>query len=232
MITKVEINVNDFVKTINELKKESGRSSEEMLQYVMILMLQAGRSATPLGRKNRSLVTQDSEVETAGDLGLKADYGKEQTTEKVRFFRVYKQGSHVPKKVFVPRIPRKTRNNEAERSDAIRARDAIVAQFKQIPFRGIAKASWGWAMKAVSKKARPGAGDDALSAKMRKNPIQVTRQNSENLKSIEVTNRLGWILKISPGIEQRMMSSAEARMRHELQRIFLRGIERAQRRAS
>ena len=223
------VDVDTFVKHINEVKKESRRDSEEMLKYVMILMLQAGRNATPFGRKNRALVQQETETESdqdAADAGLLKDSGR------VRFYRVYKQGSYVPKKIFVPSIPRKRKNNVAERAAAIRARDAIVAKFKRITYRGIARASWGWAMKMISSKTNLTGQADELANSARNNPIEVVRQLSGLSPSIEVVNKLGWILKIAPGIEQRMMASADSRLQSWLERRWQTGIDRAERRTA
>jgi hypothetical protein len=229
------VNEADFYNHISELKKASGRSVEEMLKYTMIQMLRAGRAATPLGRKNRSLVTQDAEVETAADLGLKADYGKETRTEKVRFFRVYKQGSHIPKKIFVPRIPRKTKQNESERNSAIQARNDIVSRFKEIESRGVARASWGWAMWLVSdirgRSVQTRRGERFYESKESKavsqNTIAMTKLFNTAIPFIEVTNKLGWIRKIAPNLDQRMISSADAKLRKELEGIFKTHMERA-----
>lgn len=225
------VNVDDFCKTIQEVKRQSGRDSEEMLKYVMILMLQAGRSATKLGRKNRSLATQDSGTEDES-LDHVSDDGPTARRPAPRFYRVYKQGSYIPRKIFVPNIPRKQKNNQAERDQAIRARDSIIKKFKKIHYRGIARASWGWAMKMISTKVNLNRDEDALTDKSRTNPIEVARQFTGNNPSIEVTNKLGWILRIAPGIEARIMASADSRMKAWLEGRFQTGIDRATRRAT
>jgi hypothetical protein len=229
MNVKLDVNVPDFVRHINEVKRESGRDSEEMLKYVMILMLQAGRTATKLGRKNRALVQQDNETENDQDA---ADAGILKGSGRVRFYLVYHQGSYVPKKVFVPSIPRKSKKNASAREEAIRARDAIVARFKRINYRGIAKASWGWAMKMISQTRALGEQADALANMARRNPIEVNKQITGLTPFIEVTNKLDWIRRLAPDIEQRMMNSADSRLQSWLERRWQTGIDRAERRTA
>ena len=219
------VNGEDFVRHINEVKRASGRDSEEMLKYTMILMLQAGRSATKLGHKNRALVSADSQPETDGEESAPQPGLR-------RFFRVYRQGSHFPRRIYVPWIPRKRKDNEAERQAAMRARDAIVAKFKRIRRRGLAKASWGWAMKLLSRSIQISEDSLSLAGEVRAMPVEVNRQLTGTSPFIEVTNKLGWILRIAPNIEARMMASADARLQAWLERRWQTGIDRAERRAA
>jgi hypothetical protein len=210
-----------------------------MLKYTMILMLQAGRNATKIGKKNRKLMTSESESDSGDEFGHVSDDGPSARRPKVKFFRVYKQGVHFAKKVFLPFIPRKTKHNETERNEIIGTRKAIVDKFKEIRFRGVAKASWGWAMWLVAgtQGANPilkravRIGENWELERARKKTVDMTKMLNGMAPYIEVTNKLGWIRRIVPDIEQRMMSSADARLRHELERIFQRGIDRAQRQA-
>lgn len=226
MNVKLDVKVDDFIQHINEVKRESGRSSEEMLKYVMILMLQAGRSNTKLGKKNRALTQEENEPDQDAD-----DAGITKDTSKVRFFKVYNQGSREPKKVFVPSIPRQRKNNEAERAEAMRARDAIVAKFKRIKRRGIAQDSWGWAMKMLNSNLGVAVREESQSSLSRNNPIEIARQFSGTSPSIEVMNKLGWIRNLTPDIEQRMINSADARMMHVLDKQMQGAIDKAERKA-
>ena len=225
------VDVDKFVKDINEVKKESGRSTDEMLTYVMILMLQTGRSETKFGRKNRALVTDDSVSEEIS-FDHVSDDGPVASEPKRRFFKVYKQGSYIPRRIYVPAIPRKTKSNENERAEAMRARDAIVAKFKKIKYRGIARASWGWAMRLVSSKARLSDSETEIAGKAKSSVIDVNRHYSGLSPYLEVVNKLGWILRIAPNIEQRMMASADARLQKWLERRWQTGIDRAERRTA
>lgn len=224
------VDVASFVRDINEVKRESGRSTEEMLKYVMILMLQAGRSHTPLGKKNRPLETEgESEVTEQNP-----DDGSGLSAEPTRqFFSVYHQGS-APKRKYLPIVPRKTRRNEDKRNEIIRARKSIIARFKKINFRGVARASFGWAMWAISRKMADTKADaeaSGLADKMRRNPIEMHRQLQGAVPFIEIVNKLGWILKIAPGIEQRMINSADARLKAWLDRRWQTGLDAAARRS-
>ena len=229
MTPKFDVSFDKFVRDINEVKRESGRGSEEMLKYVMILMLQAGRSATKLGRKNRALVQEDSASEPDQDAD---DAGISKVSRRARFYRVYHQGSYIPKKIFVPNIPRNSKRRPEARAEAIRARDAIVAKFKRIRLCGLARASWGWAMKMISSSKNLTEQAEAVASQARTNPIEVVRNLHGLAPSIEVVNKLGWIRKIAPGIEQRMMNSADARLQSWLERRWQTGIDRAERRTA
>ena len=217
------VDVDRFAKDIQEVKRESGRSTEEMLKYTMILMLQAGRNATPQGRKNRSLVTRDAD--TREDKDDAPVFGITDNEPGVRFFQVWKQGA-APKKVFVPHIPRRTKNNADVRAAAIKARDAIVAKFKKITYSGIAKASWGWAMNLIGEHV------SGAAVKGVEHVVTSNKQIFGSSPFIEVENKLGWILKIAPDIEQRMISSASARLEKWLERRWQTGIDRAERRGA
>jgi len=222
------VDVPSFVRDINEVKRESGRSTEEMLKYVMILMLQAGRSATPFGKKNRPL-------ETEGVPGLNSDDGSGQPEESERQHYTVLHQSLPPKKQYLPYIPRKTRRNEDERNAAIRARKSIIDRFKKITFRGVARASFGWAMWAISRKmadTKTDAEASGLADKMRRNPISTEQQFSGSIPFLQVNNKLGWIMKISPGIEQRMINSADSPLRSWLERRWQTSLDKAARRRS
>ena len=232
MNVKMDVNVSDFVRDINEVKRESSRSTEEMLNYVMILMLRAGRNNVPLGKKNRPLETEGggesemTELNTDDGSGMSADPAR-------KFFTVYHPRTN-PDKVFLPRIPRKTKKNQAERDEAIRSQKSIIARFKEINFRGVARASFGWAMWAVSRKLADTKSDAAalgLSEKMmRRNPIEMTKQLQGSSPFIEIVNRIGYLLKIAPGIEQKMINSADATLTKWLDRRWQTGIDKASRR--
>lgn len=224
---KMDVNVSDFVRDIQEVKRESGRSTEEMLKYTMILMLQAGRNATRLGKKNRSLQTQST-------LGAMADFynGDESAEENagLQYFEVYSQGNPIPKKVFLPRIPRKSKKNEAARAEALRAKKAIMDRFKEIRRRGLAKASWGWAMALLNKRNNAAeVGREAFEG-MRGSPVYAVEKYGGTHAFLEVVNKLGWIRKIAPGIEQRMINSADARLNAWLDRRWQTGLDHAARR--
>lgn len=225
---KLDVNVADFAKHIDAVRRETGRDSEEMLKYVMILMLKTGRAATPLGRKNRALVERDVDPDTDSDLIAAGQI----TTGKARFFRVWKQGNPVPRHIFVPRIPRASKRNPQRRAQALKARDEIVAKFKKIKFRGIAKASWGWAMKMVWQKAALTEAADTLAVQAQNNPISVSKQLAGNSPSIEVENKLGYILKIAKGIEQQMMNSADRQLQAWLERRWQTALDRADKAAA
>jgi hypothetical protein len=107
-----------------------------------------------------------------------------------------------------------------------------MARFKMIQFRGIAKASWGWAMKMLSISRTIAERDDALAGMTRNNPIELNKQIVGSNPFIEVTNKLQYVLKISPGIEARMMASADARLQKWLEMRFQSGINRAERRVA
>lgn len=226
----MQVDVESFSRYINDVKRESGRSSEDMLRYTMILMLTAGRSATPLGHKNRALATFNLPEDTGKD--AEPVFGIVDNDPGARFFRVYHQGSHIPKLVFVPRIPRNTKKNAAARASAIKARDAIVARFKKINRRGIAKESWGWAMQRVDRSIRLYSAAETLANDMRSNPIEVTRHLAGTRPFIECINKLGWIRHIAPNIEQQMMNSAGRQMDAWLEKRWQTGIDAAARRAS
>ena len=222
---KIDVDVDKFVRDINKVKEESGRSTDEMLTYTMILMLRAGRSNSPLGRKTRP-------IESAASGEHNSDDGSMESSADQQYYSLYKQGQTEPRKIYLPRIPRANKRNADKRQEAINARKAIVAKFREITFRGMAKASWGWAMKMISSKSTLNDQADALASKARRNPIETTKMLSGSNPYLEVVNKLGWIRKLNPGIEQQMINSADVRLNNWLDRRWQTGLDRAERRAS
>ncbi|MFA6063961.1 MAG: hypothetical protein WC736_15340 [Gallionella sp.] len=226
MKVKMDVSVDKFVQDINRVKEESGRSSEEMLKYTMILMLQAGRSATPKGRTTRP-------IETEAGRETNSDDGSMEEAQDASFYSIYRQGQSEPRKIYLPRVPRATKSNTEKRQEAMNARKAIVAKFRKITFAGIAKESWGWAMKMLNlTSAQVAEQNSELASLTRRNPIETTKMFSGSSPYIEVVNKLGYILKLTPDIEQRMINSADARLLNTLDRKWQDGLDRAERRAS
>jgi hypothetical protein len=230
---RITVDHAQFAQHINEVKRESGRSSEEMLKYIMILMCTAGRSATPVGKKNRSIVTRGrEEVEDAPDPQT------DNTAKNVQFFQVWKGGLRTPQKIFLPTIPRKTTSksrfaeNEVARAKAMEARKAIIARFKKISYRGIANASWGWALQLVAGSRQTANAEQSTGGRGRRALASMVKSLSGNRPFIEITNQLEYITKIAPGIEQRMAASADARLEKWLERRWQSGIDRAERRTA
>jgi hypothetical protein len=226
-----KVNLDQFNKDIKEVMKDSNRSTDEMLKYVMILMLQAGRSATKVGDKKRKLKNEKGQEEEFDDgLGHNADDGSGMSSApKRKYFEVYKQGRGMPHQVFLPIIPRKRKKNMAEREAAIQAKDAIINQFKVIKYRGVAKASWGWAMGLLNAKVSLNDKSSELANSVRRIPLEIKKTFDGFIRGLEVTNKLGWIRKIVPGIEQKMINSANARMRKWLEMRWQRAIDKAER---
>ena len=227
---KMEItNIQGFSDLLTHVARETNRSGEEALNYAMVMMLQAGRNATPLGKKNRPLQTfEKGQAAQAFFEGASVDDITSSAERSGRtYFDVYHQNVSQPRQVWIPRIS-KGRKSQAKQ-EAIDARDAIIKKFREIENRGTAKESWGWAMwKATGTRGK----DIGKRMIRRRDPITVVKQLSGPRPFIEVQNALEWIRKICPGIEARMLKSAENRMLAQLKKGFQTGIDKAHRGAS
>jgi hypothetical protein len=224
------VNAGEFNAVLTAVARESRRTGEQALNYAMILMLTAGRNKTPLGKKNRALQTVEKgqALRAMQEGGSQADIADAAAMSGRQFFDVYYQGSSAPRQMFLPRV-RKMKVDSAQNAENKRVREKIIAQFREIAFRGTAKASFGWAM----WKATGTRGKD-LGKRMirRQDPITVQKQLNGTNPYIEVTNALGWINKLVPGIEQQMVDSATNRMNAWLEKRWQTGIDKAQRAAS
>ena len=225
------VNQSQFANLLTDVARESKRSGEEALNYAMILMLTAGRSATPVGKKNRALRT--TSFEDVGGMSDNASFEQVAAATDLighRYFEVYRQGQHFPDKIYVPRV-RNLKRDTPENAKARAARDAIIKRFREIQYVGTAQASWGWAM----WKATGTRGKDLCKRMIRlRDPISVFKQLAGPQQFIECVNALGWIRKL-PGcenIEQDMVDSAANRMNAWLEKRWQTGIDAAQRRAS
>lgn len=192
-----------FNQTLMRVFVETKRTASETVRYAMILMLQAGRNATKVGKKIRRIERESGHGE---------------------FFRVFYQGKVQPKLEWLPWVQKTAGVSVQEQQKRHMIREAMIKKYSQIERVGLAKKSWGWALKKSC-----GKGSDALPGRgYRNDPISFVKTPL----SLTVYNKLGWIGKLVPGIEERMAKSAEARMRHTLDRMWQSAIDRAARRAA
>jgi hypothetical protein len=200
------VDMRDFSNMLGHVMRESGRSATETVKYGMILMLTAGRAATPKGKKNRTIAKVQS-VETR---------------KRSDAFAVWYQGKREARMIRLP--TGKGPMSKELRAQLVAARADRIRRFRAIERVGIAKASWGWALKKYC-----GTGSTVLSSVGRIDHDPVTGQTTP--LSMTVENRLGWIGKLVPGIEQRMVKSAVGRMSKWMENRWQTGIDKAARRA-
>ena len=228
------VRMTDFAADIEAVRRESRRSAEEMLKYTMILMLTAGRSATPLGKKNRPLEHVGAIDTYAG--GTFADEDAVAENDKMRgaaYYTVYHQGM-APQRKYLPRIPRASKRiGSFERVRIVNARKAIIRRFREIEYRGAARQSWGWALFLITgtnPTLSVGAGASETNRQRRRSePVELFKQFGGPSPYIEVVNKLGWIEKIAPGIVQTMINSADRRLEAWLEKRWQSGLDVADR---
>lgn len=231
MNTKFHVDVLAFRRALDYVRKESGRSADEGCRYAMILMLTAGRNMTPVGMKNRPLMKQGEPVslsiETEGTNGQGVSTFEQRATMGQSYYEVYYSNAPM-RRQYLPFVRRsKKARQDPNNALALAARANIIRKFKEIAFRGTAKASWGWALwKAVG--TNPAHGFHMR----RRDPITVAKIRSDIIVTIEVTNALGWIEKLVPGIEQKMVDSATHRLEAWLEKRWQSGLDRAERMAA
>jgi hypothetical protein len=202
----------EFSRALKSVGVRSRKSWVEIIKKGMILMLQAGRSATPLGHKNRKIMMQGFDsVSTESD----SFEGLSRALDTVgrQFFPVWHQHRSEPYKQFIPRV-RNLKNDTPENAAARAAREGIIAEFKTITYRGTAKKSWGWALWKACGTHR----ENMPARPMARDPIDVTKHFAAMAPWIMVENKLDWIRKIVPNIEQICLTSATHRLEKEAQR--------------
>jgi hypothetical protein len=201
------LDMRGFSKAMSRVVNETNRTLPETVKYGMILMLTAGRAATPKGRKNRTIAKVQSL----------------ETRKRSDAYAVWHQGKRDARMIRLP--TGKGPMSKELRAQLIAAREDRIRRFRAIERVGIAKASWGWALKKYC-----GTGSTVLSSVGRIDHDPVTGQTTP--LSMTVENRLGWIGKLVPGIEQRMVKSAVGRMSKWMENRWQTGIDKAARRAS
>lgn len=181
------VDIDGFTSILNRIVKETKRSASETVRYGMIEMLRSGRAATPTGKKNRKLV----------------DDGR----AKGAHFNVYYQGQQWPHKVWVPSAKKTSGMSTEEQQKQYMIRESMIKRYTPIDRVGLAKASWGWALKKFC-----GSGSVRLPGRVDHDPITGIKLPY----SITVENKLTWINKLVPGIERLMITKASKKMLHNL----------------
>ena len=192
------------------MKREGKRSAQECVNYAMILMLTAGRNATPTGEKKRKPVPVSA---PAGD-----------DSRQFGYMAVYRQGQREPHKYWLPTYD--LRGRSAANAAAKQKRDAMIARFTKITFFAAAHNSWN---RAFKKAVGRDVGNSAPPPGAQKETIEVYRCDDGHSVILEVRNLVAYILKLVPGIEQRMVDSATHRLQARLDGLWQAGIDRADR---
>lgn len=200
---RFQIDATSFNAAMQRIYRETNRSAQETVRYGMILMLTGGRAATPKGQKKRK-------IENTGD-GL-GD-----------FFRVFYQPPVGMKIEHLPWVQKTSGMTTAQQQKNWMIRAAMIKAFTNIERVGLAKASWGWALKKFC-----GTGSDTLPGKgYRNDPIDGFKAPL----NITVENKLGWINHLVPGIERLMIQRAEKKMIYRLENGLTAAMNRAGRAA-
>ena len=167
--------------------KETRRSAEDTVKYGMILMLTAGRAATPKGKARRKIIK--------GTQGF-WDH-----------FDVWYQGQPKPIPMMLPVVRRVGGMSVEQQQKNYMMRQSIIQRYTNIERVGFAKSSWGWALKKFCN-----TGSQRLPGRVDHDPI--TGIKAPLL--IRVENKLDWINKLVPSIEGRMVTAATKKMLYRL----------------
>jgi hypothetical protein len=189
-----------FSAVLNRIVKETNRSASETVRYGMIQMLTAGRAATRKGKKTRKIIKGDR---------FSGMWDR---------FEVWDQGSTKPREVYLPGVKKIGGMTTAQQQKNYAIRQDIIKRLTPIERVGLAKASWGWAMKKFC-----GTGSVRLPGRVQNDPITGIKLPL----SITVENKLWWINKLVPGIEQLMVTKATKKMLFKLENNLKRAFARA-----
>jgi hypothetical protein len=216
------VDLSAFSAVLQRVYEQGKRSANECVLYGMIKMLTSARAGTKKGQKNRKIETVAAVVETRSSSGVFADEDTLADSEEnagKQFYSVWRQGASEAKRMYFP--PRGKKGDAAAAAN----RAQFIARYRPIERVGLAKKSWGWAMQRATKTmGMMGGGTDTLPGTgYRADPIRAEKIPM----GIEIGNKLWWITKIAPGIEQSMVNNAMKQLEAQLEGKWAAGIRKA-----
>ena len=197
-----EADLNGLGRAIDLMMVHTNRSLAQAVDRAALTFLKSAKARTVKAKGMNRKQHGSSAVARQQLLvpSMRKMYTKRQAADK--YYRVYEQG--VSKPIFV-RIPDVTTGTKKQKASAKIRKQKVIRHFERKPRVGAAKASWSRAFSDIGKptKAEMLTRNVKVMASSR-----AKRMGTKFQPTINIVNKLSYLLKTSPDLERQAMVAA------------------------